>query len=102
MAVRAKAGSLRAFFVINPDSDIELRVRDFCQEWKGFKVRLHEPRAFEVLRGYREETADRRILEETVDRGISGFLEPDPERARKFSVRALNMLFDYSRTSIDS
>lgn len=53
---------------------------------------MHESREFEVLRGYREETADRRILD---------LFETDPERAGMFSVRALDMLFDYSKTSID-
>lgn len=41
LAVRATAYSPRTFFVLNPDGDIEGRVREFCQRWTGLKVRLH-------------------------------------------------------------
>lgn len=54
IAVRAPAYSPRTFFVINPDSEITERVRAFSEKWKGIGVYVHEPREFEVLRGYRE------------------------------------------------
>jgi len=42
MAVRATAYSPRPFFVLNPDEEIEERVRGFCQRWAVLKVMLHE------------------------------------------------------------
>jgi len=42
MAVRATAYSPRTFFVINPDREIQSRVRDFCTRWNVMKVRLHD------------------------------------------------------------
>ena len=44
MAVRATAYSPRTFFVLNPDEQIEERVRAFCQRWAGLRVRMHGAR----------------------------------------------------------
>lgn len=41
MAVRATARSPRTFFVVNPDNQIEDRVRSFCTRWREVSVRLH-------------------------------------------------------------
>lgn len=43
LAVRATAHSARTFFILNPDQEIESRVRAFCDRWYTAKVRLHEP-----------------------------------------------------------
>lgn len=40
MAVRARAFSPRTFFIINPDTEIQERVRIFCQKWRIMKVEL--------------------------------------------------------------
>ena len=44
LAVRATAYSPRTFFVLNPDSQTEERVRAFCERWRDLKVYLHVPR----------------------------------------------------------
>ncbi len=41
IAVRATAYSPRTFFVLNPDPEIEERVRNFCIQWQEMRVRLH-------------------------------------------------------------
>ncbi len=41
LAVRATAYSPRTFFVLNPDSQTEKLVHDFCDRWRDLKVRLH-------------------------------------------------------------
>ena len=46
VAVRARRYSARTFFVINPDTEIEERVRAFTEQWACMRVELHEPREF--------------------------------------------------------
>lgn len=41
LAVRATAYSPRTFFVLNPDSCMEERVRAFCERWQDLRVHLH-------------------------------------------------------------
>lgn len=41
MAIRATAYSPRNFFVLNPDAEIEERVRNYCSRWQDLRVRLH-------------------------------------------------------------
>jgi hypothetical protein len=41
LAVRATAYSPRTFFILNPDAEIEDRVRAFCHLWRDLRVRLH-------------------------------------------------------------
>lgn len=41
IAVRATAYSPRTFFVLNPDAEIEERVKAFCLRWQELRVRLH-------------------------------------------------------------
>lgn len=43
LAVRAKAYSPRTFFVLNPDSQTQERVRAFCERWRELRVHLHAP-----------------------------------------------------------
>jgi hypothetical protein len=43
LAVRATAYSPRTFFILNPDEKIRMRVNEFCQQWAGLRVRLHQP-----------------------------------------------------------
>ncbi len=41
LAVRATAYSPRTFFVLNPDDQMEERIRAFCETWRDLRVRLH-------------------------------------------------------------
>ena len=41
LAIKAKAYSLRTFFVLNPDPEVEERVRSFSDGWKDLRVCLH-------------------------------------------------------------
>jgi hypothetical protein len=41
-AVRAARYSPRTFFVLNPDEEIRKRAKDFCAQWAGMRVWLHE------------------------------------------------------------
>ena len=41
IALRMTANSPRTSFVLNPDGEIEDRVRGFCQRSAGLRVRLH-------------------------------------------------------------
>ncbi len=42
IAVRARAYSARTFFILNPDAEIEERVRSFCARWQDLRVSLHQ------------------------------------------------------------
>ena len=42
IAVRARAGSSRTFFVVNPSATMEDRVRQFALDWASAGVELHE------------------------------------------------------------
>ena len=44
MAVRAARFGFRTFFILNPDDDMESRVRSFCHAWKAHNVWLHGER----------------------------------------------------------
>lgn len=46
LAIRAKAYSPRTFFVLNPDPEVEERVRSFCEKWRDLRVGLHRPRKY--------------------------------------------------------
>ncbi len=42
LAIRARAGNSRTFFVVNPSPQIDARARGFARDWASAKVELHE------------------------------------------------------------
>lgn len=42
LAIRSSRWSCRTFFIVNPDTETEVRAREFCAKWAGHRVSLQE------------------------------------------------------------